>query len=103
MLVEQNWILLENGTGTKEPREQSCVSSAVLVVLEKKAKTFTSLWRRKSQFTVRQHSKNSKKCNFTGLEIATNTVTNATNIFSLATKNSGLVATLVTRSLCDLD
>ena len=52
MLVEQNWILLENGTGTKEPREQSCVSSAVLVVLEKKAKTFTSLWRRKSQFTV---------------------------------------------------
>ena len=29
----------------------------------------------------------------TGLEIATDTVTNATNIFSLATKNSGLVAT----------
>ena len=32
----------------------------------------------------------------TGLEIATDTVTNATNIFSLATKNYGLVATLVT-------
>ena len=33
----------------------------------------------------------------TGLEIATDTVANATNISSLATKNSGLVATLVTR------
>ena len=32
----------------------------------------------------------------TGLEIATETVANATNIFSLATKNSGLVTTLVT-------
>ena len=33
-----------------------------------------------------------------GLEIATDTVADATNIFSLATKNSGLVATLaVTR------
>ena len=52
MSVVQNWILLENGTDTKEPRGQSCVSSAVLVVLEKKAETFTSLWRRKSQFTV---------------------------------------------------
>ena len=31
--------------------------------------------------------------NTTGLEIATDTVANATNIFSLATKNSGLVAT----------
>ena len=51
MSVVQNWILLENGTATKEPRE-SCVSLAVLVVLEKKAKTFTSFWRRKSQFTV---------------------------------------------------
>ena len=49
MLVVQNWILLENGRATKEPREQSCVSSAVLVELEKKAETFTSLWRRKSQ------------------------------------------------------
>ena len=29
----------------------------------------------------------------TGLEIATDTVTNATNIFSLATKNSALVST----------
>ena len=31
-----------------------------------------------------------------GLEIATDTITNATNIFSLATKNYGLVDTLVT-------
>ena len=31
-----------------------------------------------------------------GLEIATDTVTNATNIFSLATKNYGLVATVAT-------
>ena len=38
-----------------------------------------------------------------GLEIATDTVTNATTIFSLVTKNSGLVATLVTRFLYDLD
>ena len=37
------------------------------------------------------------------LEIATDTVANATNIFSLATKNSGLVATWVTRFLYDLD
>ena len=37
-----------------------------------------------------------------GLEIATDTVTNMTNIFFLATKNSGLVATLVTRFLYDL-
>ena len=29
-----------------------------------------------------ENSKNSKKYNFTGLEIVTNTVTNATNIFS---------------------
>ena len=33
----------------------------------------------------------------------TDTVTCATNIFSLATKNSCLVATLVTRFLYDLD
>ena len=33
----------------------------------------------------------------TGLEITTDTVTNATNIFSLATKNSGLVAKVATR------
>ena len=32
-----------------------------------------------------------------GLEIAADTVANVTNIFSLATKNSGLVATLATR------
>ena len=39
----------------------------------------------------------------TGLEIATDKVTNVTNIFSLTTKNSGLVTTLVTRFLYDLD
>ena len=38
-----------------------------------------------------------------GLKIATDTVTNVTNIFSLVTKNSGLVATLATRFLCALD
>ena len=37
------------------------------------------------------------------LEIETDTVANATNIFSLATENSGLVATLETRFLYDLD
>ena len=36
-----------------------------------------------------------------GLKIATYTVTNVTNIFSLVTKNSGLVTT--TRFLYDLD
>ena len=41
--------------------------------------------------------------NISGLEIATDTDANATNIFSLATKNSGLVATWVTRFLYDLD
>ena len=40
---------------------------------------------------------------FSGLEIATDTVANATNIFSLATKNSSLVAKLATRFLYDLD
>ena len=39
----------------------------------------------------------------TQLEIETDTVANATNIFSLATENSGLVATLETRFLYDLD
>ena len=39
----------------------------------------------------------------TGLEIATYTVANATNIFSLVTKNSSLVAKLVTRFLYDLE
>ena len=34
-----------------------------------------------------------------GLEIATDTVANATNSFSLATENSGLVATLATTFL----
>ena len=38
-----------------------------------------------------------------GLEIVTDMVVNATNIFSLATKKSGLVATLATRFLNDLD
>ena len=37
------------------------------------------------------------------LKIATNMVANATNIFSLATKNCGLVATLATGFLFDLD
>ena len=40
---------------------------------------------------------------YTGLKIATDMVADATNIFSLATKNSGLVAKVVTRFLCDLD
>ena len=40
---------------------------------------------------------------FSGLEIATDTVVNATNIFSLATKNSSLVAKVATRFLYDLD
>ena len=39
----------------------------------------------------------------TGFEIATDTVVNATNIFSLATKTSGLVAKVATRFLYDLD
>ena len=39
----------------------------------------------------------------TGLEIATDTVVNVTTICSLMTKNSGLVATLATRFLYDLD
>ena len=34
---------------------------------------------------------------------STDTVTNATNILSLVTENSGLVATLATRLLYDLD
>ena len=38
-----------------------------------------------------------------GLEIATDMVANATNIFSLATSNSGSVATLATGFLYDLD
>ena len=37
------------------------------------------------------------------LKIAANMVANTTNIFSLATKNSGLVTTLATRFLFDLD
>ena len=38
-----------------------------------------------------------------GLEIATDTVANATNIFSLATKNSRLVAKVAARFLYILD
>ena len=38
-----------------------------------------------------------KEMQVTGLEIATDTVANVTNIFSLATKNSGLVAKVATR------
>ena len=38
-----------------------------------------------------------------GLKIVTDKVTNATSIFSLATKNFGLVATLATRFLYDID
>ena len=39
----------------------------------------------------------------TGLEIATDMIANATNIFSLATKNSGLVVKVATRFLYDSD
>ena len=41
------------------------------------------------------------KC--TGLETETDMVANATNLFSLVTKNSGLVAKVATRFLYDLD
>ena len=46
------------------------------------------------------HAKETAK---SGLEIATDTVANATNIFSLVTKNSGLVAKVATRFLYILD
>ena len=39
----------------------------------------------------------------TGLKIASDRVANATNIFSLATKHSSLVAKVATRFLYDLD
>ena len=39
----------------------------------------------------------------TGLKIATDGVANVTNIFSLVTRNSCLVAKVVTRFLYDLD
>ena len=45
---------------------------------------------------------NTAKSN-TGLEIATDTVANVTNIFSLATKNSSLVAKVATRFLYNLE
>lgn len=38
--------------------------------------------------------------NIPGLKIATNVVTSATSISSLATKNSGLVSTMATIVLC---
>ena len=38
-------------------------------------------------------------CALTGLEIATDTVANASTTFNLATKNSSLVATLATMFL----
>ena len=41
--------------------------------------------------------------NEAGLEIETDTVANATNIFSLVTKNSSLVTKVATRFLYDLD
>ena len=67
--------------------------------------------------TIKKHNnlfQNAKSCHghtlfylsfllSTGLEIATDTVANATNIFSLATKNSSLVAKVATRFLYDLD
>ena len=40
---------------------------------------------------------------YTGPEIATDTVANATNTFSLETKNYSLVAKVATRCLYDLD
>jgi len=40
---------------------------------------------------------------YAGLEIAIDMVANATNILSLATKNSGLVATLAIRFLYEVD
>ena len=49
-----------------------------------------------------EHSLNSHEL-YVGLKIATNImVTNATDIFSLATKDSGLEATLETRFLYEL-
>ena len=38
-----------------------------------------------------------------GLKIVTDRVTNVTNIFSLVSKNDGLVTTMETRFLYDLD
>ena len=42
-----------------------------------------------------------RKISKTGLVVVTDTVTNATDILSLVTKNSGLVATFATRFLYD--
>ena len=53
--------------------------------------------------TILYKDKVTEKSISTGLEIATDTVANATNIFSLATKNSSLVAKVATRFLYDLD
>ena len=41
--------------------------------------------------------------NIAGLKIVTDMVANVTDICSLVTKNSGLVSTLATRFLYDLD
>ena len=50
-------------------------------------------------FTIAKEVKQSTQSSrpSAGLEIATDMVANATNIFSLATKNSGLVAKVATR------
>ena len=52
--------------------------------------------------TILYKDKVTEKSISTGLEIATDMVANATNIFSLATKNSSLVAKVATRFLYDL-
>ena len=66
---------------------------------------FFCLWSSLSLVVKKKHSSSqlffpSAKA---GLQIATDMVANATNIFSLATKNFGLVTTLATRFLYDLD
>ena len=53
--------------------------------------------------TITKKAKVHRKLTRTQLEITTDTVANATNVFSLGTKNSGSVATLATRFLYDLD
>ena len=52
-----------------------------------------------NNFTIAKEVKQSTQSSrpSAGLEIATDMVANATNIFSLATKNSGLVAKVATR------
>ena len=60
-------------------------------------------YNQESESTQKIDQNSDRKLTRTQLEIATDTVANATNIFSLVTKNSGLVATLATRFLYDLD